>query len=106
MTLAQLHSELDAYVDSGAFAAELDHRVAYRTESDLGAPPPALADYLEHALVPALSGWGFEGSGKSCLASSTSSRARFNLKREAPAYCSSRFLRRRSFRAARSSRPR
>jgi len=59
MTLAQLHSELDAYVDSGAFAAELDHRVAYRTESDLGAPPPALADYLEHALVPALSGWGF-----------------------------------------------
>jgi acetylornithine deacetylase/succinyl-diaminopimelate desuccinylase-like protein len=49
-----------AQLDDGRFFEALQRRVAYQTESDLGAVPPALQDYLERELSDALSAMGFD----------------------------------------------
>ena len=48
-----------AYFDDGRFFADLQRRVAFRTESDTGAATPALGAYLRDELVPPLSAMGF-----------------------------------------------
>ncbi len=48
-----------AYFDDGRFRADLQRRVALRTESDTGAPGPALGAYLTDELTPALEALGF-----------------------------------------------
>jgi acetylornithine deacetylase/succinyl-diaminopimelate desuccinylase-like protein len=48
-----------AYFDDGGFFADLQRRVAFRTESDTGAATPALGAYLRDELVPPLSAMGF-----------------------------------------------
>ncbi len=47
------------HFQSGAFLAELDRRVCYRTESQNGAQEPALRAYLEEELRPAFSQLNF-----------------------------------------------
>ncbi|CAN7311232.1 M20 family metallopeptidase [Variovorax paradoxus] len=49
-----------AYFDDGGFFADLQRRVAFRTESDTGAATPALGAYLRDELVPPLAALGFE----------------------------------------------
>ena len=49
----------DAYFDSGRFFADLQERVACRTESDTGSAPPALLAYLQDQIAPALERLGF-----------------------------------------------
>ncbi|MGE8201927.1 MAG: M20 peptidase family dipeptidase, partial [Variovorax sp.] len=48
-----------AYFDAGGFFADLQRRVAFRTESDTGAATPALEAYLREELVPPLAALGF-----------------------------------------------
>ena len=48
-----------AQFDDGRFLAALQRRVAYETESDAGAAPPALSDYLEDEIRPCLQAMGF-----------------------------------------------
>ncbi|KQX34550.1 M20 family metallopeptidase [Variovorax sp. Root434] len=48
-----------AYFDAGSFFADLQRRVAFRTESDTGAATPALEAYLREELVPPLAALGF-----------------------------------------------
>jgi len=48
-----------AYFDGGGFFADLQRRVAFRTESDTGAATPALGAYLRDELVPPLAALGF-----------------------------------------------
>ena len=49
-----------AHFDSGHYFAELQRRIAQRTESDTGQATPALTDYLTQHIAPALHGMGFE----------------------------------------------
>jgi acetylornithine deacetylase/succinyl-diaminopimelate desuccinylase-like protein len=49
-----------AYFDDGRFFADLQRRIAFRTESDTGAATPALEAYLREALMPPLAALGFE----------------------------------------------
>ncbi|WP_179404251.1 M20/M25/M40 family metallo-hydrolase [Burkholderia guangdongensis] len=48
------------YFDSGAFLAELNRRVAYRTESEEAGSGDALAAYLAHEVAPSLRALGFD----------------------------------------------
>lgn len=48
-----------AYFDDGAFFSDLQRRIAFRTESDTGAPPPALDAYLHAEMSPMLQRLGF-----------------------------------------------
>ena len=48
-----------AYFDDGRFLADLQRRVAFRTESDTGAVTPALGAYLREEMTPALAELGF-----------------------------------------------
>lgn len=48
------------YFDDGRFFADLQRRVALRTESDTGSVPPALEAYLREELVPPLTALGFD----------------------------------------------
>ena len=48
-----------AYFDDGGFFADLQRRIAFRTESDTGAATPALGAYLRDELVPPLAALGF-----------------------------------------------
>ena len=48
------------YFDDGRFFADLQRRVALRTESDTGTVPPSLQSYLQDELVPALCALGFD----------------------------------------------
>ena len=48
------------YFADGRFGGELAQRVACRTESDTGAPGPALAAYLHEQIIPALAPHGFD----------------------------------------------
>lgn len=48
-----------ACFDDGRFLAALQRRVAYPTESDAGAAPPALREYLEREILPSLQAMGF-----------------------------------------------
>ncbi|MET3496053.1 M20 family metallopeptidase [Variovorax boronicumulans] len=48
-----------SYFDEGAFFADLQRRVAFRTESDTGAATPALEAYLREELMPPLAALGF-----------------------------------------------
>jgi acetylornithine deacetylase/succinyl-diaminopimelate desuccinylase-like protein len=48
-----------AYFDDGRYLADLRRRVAFRTESDTGAAPPALGEYLRDELGAQLAGLGF-----------------------------------------------
>jgi acetylornithine deacetylase/succinyl-diaminopimelate desuccinylase-like protein len=50
---------VDAYFDSGRFAADLRARVACRTESDTGSAPPALPAYLREQIAAPLAQLGF-----------------------------------------------
>ena len=50
----------EAYFDSGRFFADLQARVACRTESDTGTAPPALTDYLREQIGVPLARLGFE----------------------------------------------
>jgi acetylornithine deacetylase/succinyl-diaminopimelate desuccinylase-like protein len=50
----------DAYFDSGRYFAELQRRVACRTESDTGSAPPALTEYLRDEIAAPLAQLGFE----------------------------------------------
>jgi acetylornithine deacetylase/succinyl-diaminopimelate desuccinylase-like protein len=56
---AALLDSLGSYFDSGRFVADLTRRVAWRTESDVGAPGPALDAYLRDEITPALQRMGF-----------------------------------------------
>jgi acetylornithine deacetylase/succinyl-diaminopimelate desuccinylase-like protein len=47
------------YFDGGDFFADLQRRVAFRTESDTGAATPALEAYLREELMPPLAALGF-----------------------------------------------
>jgi acetylornithine deacetylase/succinyl-diaminopimelate desuccinylase-like protein len=49
-----------AYFDDGRFLADLQRRIAFRTESDTGTAPPALGAYLREEMTPALTPLGFE----------------------------------------------
>ncbi|GAA4422215.1 M20 family metallopeptidase [Acidovorax lacteus] len=49
-----------AYLEEGGFAADLARRVALRTESDTGAPGPALDAYLVDEMTPWLGTLGFD----------------------------------------------
>ncbi|MGJ7542268.1 M20 family metallopeptidase [Variovorax sp. LT1R16] len=49
-----------AYFDDGRFFADLQRRIAFRTESDTGAATPALEAYLREELMPPLAALGFE----------------------------------------------
>src|SRR5690349_24981515 len=49
-----------AYFDDGGFFADLQRRIAFRTESDTGAATPALEAYLRSELVPPLEALGFD----------------------------------------------
>jgi len=49
-----------AYFDDGRFFADLQRRIALRTESDTGAATPALEAYLREELMPPLGALGFE----------------------------------------------
>ena len=49
----------ETYFDSGRFFADLEERVACRTESDTGSAPPALTDYLSETIAPSLARLGF-----------------------------------------------
>ncbi len=51
-----------AYFDGGRFFADLQRRVALRTESDTGQASPSLEAYLREELVPRLAAMGFETS--------------------------------------------
>ncbi|HXW43424.1 MAG TPA: M20 family metallopeptidase [Streptosporangiaceae bacterium] len=53
MTRAEAIARAAGYFDSGAFAADLARRVAFRTESAADADRPALRAYLEQEMVPA-----------------------------------------------------
>jgi len=56
------HDCLDAaaaYFDEGIFFSDLQRRIAFRTESDTGAPPPALDAYLQAEMSPSLKRLGF-----------------------------------------------
>ena len=59
MTRAASLDAASTQLDDGRFFDALARRVAYQTESDLGAAPPALAEYLEHELSQTLSTLGF-----------------------------------------------
>ena len=61
MSVARTHllQTLAAYFDGGGFETELARRVAHRTESDTGAPTPALEAYLRDEIVPSLRQMGF-----------------------------------------------
>jgi acetylornithine deacetylase/succinyl-diaminopimelate desuccinylase-like protein len=50
----------EAYFDSGRFFADLQARVACRTESDTGTAPPALTEYLHEQIGAPLAQLGFE----------------------------------------------
>ncbi|HEY2254109.1 MAG TPA: M20 family metallopeptidase [Variovorax sp.] len=50
-----------AYFDGGMFFSDLQRRIAFRTESDQGAAPPALEAYLREELMPPLAALGFDG---------------------------------------------
>lgn len=50
---------LAAYFDEGGFQEELARRIAHRTESDAGAPTPALEAYLRDEIAPSLWKMGF-----------------------------------------------
>ncbi len=55
-------ASLDAasrYFDEGGFFADLQRRIAFRTESDTGAATPALESYLREELIPPLAALGF-----------------------------------------------
>src|ERR1700737_2435750 len=52
-------SRIRQHFQSGAFLAELDRRVSYRTESQNGEQAPALRAYLEEELRPAFSQLNF-----------------------------------------------
>ena len=43
-----------AHFDGGHYFAELQRRIAQRTESDTGQTTPALTDYLTQHIAPAL----------------------------------------------------
>ncbi len=49
----------DAYFESGRFLADLQARVACRTESDTGTAPPELARYLNELIATPLASLGF-----------------------------------------------
>jgi acetylornithine deacetylase/succinyl-diaminopimelate desuccinylase-like protein len=51
--------DLDDYFDGGGFETALARRVAWRTESDGGAPTPALEGYLREEIRPSLAAMGF-----------------------------------------------
>jgi acetylornithine deacetylase/succinyl-diaminopimelate desuccinylase-like protein len=55
----QLGATLEQHFASGAFEEALARRVAWRTESDLGAPPAALADYLREEIAVTFAPMGF-----------------------------------------------
>ncbi|MCB2002924.1 MAG: M20 family metallopeptidase [Burkholderiaceae bacterium] len=55
----QLDASLDAHFASGAFEQSLARRVAWRTESDLGTAPAALADYLREEIALTFAPMGF-----------------------------------------------
>lgn len=57
---AALLANLAAWFDQGGFQADLARRVAWRTESDGGSPPPELAGYLREEMAPALTADGFQ----------------------------------------------
>jgi acetylornithine deacetylase/succinyl-diaminopimelate desuccinylase-like protein len=59
MHRTQSLADASAYFDDGGFFADLQRRVAFRTESDTGAATPALGAYLRDELVPPLSAMGF-----------------------------------------------
>lgn len=50
---------LQHYFDAGGLQADLARRVAWRTESDTGAPGTALGDYLRQEITPSLEPLGF-----------------------------------------------
>ena len=49
-----------AMFDSGKFRADLDRRVAYRTESQERSQAGQLHAYLDHEIAPLLHGLGFD----------------------------------------------
>ncbi len=49
-----------AYFDDGRLFADLRRRIAFRTESDTGAPTPSLDAYLSEELLPPLEALGFD----------------------------------------------
>src|ERR1700728_3917817 len=49
-----------AHMESGGFLADLDRRVAYRTESQNGGQPAALRAYLEDEMQPAFAALDFK----------------------------------------------
>ena len=56
---ARAIQEVLLHVDGGGFVADLDHRVAHRTESPVPGSGPALRAYLAEAMAPALDRLGF-----------------------------------------------
>ena len=59
MTRTDALATAAAYFDDGGFFADLQRRIAFRTESDTGAATPALEAYLRDELVPPLEALGF-----------------------------------------------
>jgi len=59
MTRSHALATAAAYFDDGAFFADLQRRIAFRTESDTGAATPALEAYLRDELMPPLEALGF-----------------------------------------------
>src|SRR5215467_12280973 len=49
----------ERYFDSGRFFADLQARVACRTESDTGTAPPVLGEYLRDQIAAPLAQFGF-----------------------------------------------
>ncbi|MBV8618698.1 MAG: M20 family metallopeptidase [Curvibacter sp.] len=64
MTREQLLASVQHYFEGGGFEADLGRRVAWRTESDLGAQSDAdaLIGYLDRELSPTLRAMGFDCS--------------------------------------------
>jgi acetylornithine deacetylase/succinyl-diaminopimelate desuccinylase-like protein len=56
----QLLESLGAYFNAGGLERDLARRVAWQTESDTGAPVPALEGYLREEMAPALERMGFD----------------------------------------------
>jgi len=59
MSRSECLAAAEAYFDSGRFFTDLAARVACRTESDTGAAPPALSDYLREQIAAPLARVGF-----------------------------------------------
>ena len=56
----QLLESLGAYFDAGGLERDLARRIAWQTESDTGAPVPALEGYLREEMAPTLERMGFD----------------------------------------------